>query len=1099
MRMEDGHNYQPVMIRTLLQNKGKATRDEIKYQLHKANPLLPQDHFNDSPVFDVLTKSNLVAEYDEQEKIFKLLDYETISVANKAVMVRYCNEKIENPFGIKLKEINLDELISEFREWLKTDKIIKQKKIIEKEKKEVQDLMQELSTMDKKSSEFTELVLYGLLPNYKSRFAKRISTFPVFLNIKLFLKNYNYSDDEWTKIANMIYDLASKSQKEPDKLGQWIEEFVSDKIHTRMIQCGSISPILFCINDSFPVINNKIIRTYKEFSIAFGWDDKMSQKFESYIANIEKCKKLIDFLGIIEVKDLAVFDLFCWWYDEIKKADEVEEVKEEEEEGGFSRTGLEEIQYDQFLSSIDLENLKKLEPHVLRNPERIKIGELLQICKNGKWQLPNFQRYFDWNKTDIRDLLDSVFRDFYIGSLLLWEIDKEPSLKLIPILGAKLPNDDVRTDMIILDGQQRITSLYYAIKGVTEPTKNIKKPIYYYINLRRFLEGHEDKNIVMSEQKLTREESIKTLYFPFYELEKHAEWIDAFEDAVGNQENYAKVKDVWRFIERKLKHFIEGFEIPYVTLPSTVDLPQVTDIFEQLNTKGKTLSVFDILIATLSKYDIDLRQLWDDAVRNYPLLKEYNSRDKLPIYILQSIALSYHHLSLCSRNDLLKMYQTIIEPKNLSFEEIWDEMTQWVYMAILKLENLRDGFGVKGRKSLPYLPTIPILASFLRKNASREDKVECLSKINMWYWSSIFSEMYSSGVDTQLTTDYREMVGWEEDGNKILGWIDDESKIIKSVEKFRREFPATLDLRSIERENNATYRGILSLLALEGAPDFDTNLNLENALENDKHHIFPKKPFGDFKNVNSILNITWLSDETNRKIIRDKKPSTYIQNFVKEKYGGNEEKFQKVLEKHFINEKSFEHMFNDNFEGFISEREKIIRSKIGDLIGLKSYQPPQTLLSPETPFDNEMIIEETFKKCEEYIHWPDKYFRTKGLKWLRNYLQKDKVKEIKILTSIDTVTEELRDLFKAFRKQMSNDDVSCHMRVIVDNKLKGQIHGRWLITKDDCFSFQSVDTVSRGAYDEIRGGAARPPFDEWWKSSLDIIDDWNKINDKKNS
>ena len=287
----------------------------------------------------------------------------------------------------------------------------------------------------------------------------------------------------------------------------------------------------------------------------------------------------------------------------------------------------------------------------------------------------------------------------------------------------------------------------------------------------------------------------------------------------------------------------------------------------------------------------------------------------------------------------------------------------------------------------------------------------------------------------------------------------------------------------------------MSLLALEGAPDFETGLTLENARGNDLHHIFPKKRFDSSKIINSILNMTWLSDETNRKISA-KYPSKYIQEFIDTKFKDKDE-FFKVLKQHFINEKAFEHMLKDDFEAFASEREKIIFTKISELIGIKETEKQKTLLSPEAPFDNEIIIEETFKKCDEYVHWPDKYFRTKGLKWLRNYLQKDKVKEIKILTSIDTVTEELRDLFKAFRKQMSSDEISCEMRVITDNKLKGQIHGRWLITKDDCFTFQSVDTVSRGAYDEIRGGAARPPFDEWWKDSLDIIDDWNKIQDSK--
>ena len=98
MRMHDNLNYQPVMIRTLIQNNGKATKEEIKFQLHKANTEHPIEYFSDSPVFDVLTKSHPVAEFIESEKSYRLLDFESYSVPQKAVIVRYCNQKIEkNP------------------------------------------------------------------------------------------------------------------------------------------------------------------------------------------------------------------------------------------------------------------------------------------------------------------------------------------------------------------------------------------------------------------------------------------------------------------------------------------------------------------------------------------------------------------------------------------------------------------------------------------------------------------------------------------------------------------------------------------------------------------------------------------------------------------------------------------------------------------------------------------------------------------------------------------------------------------------------------------------------------------------------------------
>ena len=820
----------------------------------------------------------------------------------------------------------MEEIVAEFKEWLGSEEAIKLCKDMEEEKHQVRELMRELAILDKKSSDFTETVLYGLLPYHKSKFAKRESTFPVFMNIKLFLKTYGYDDDDWNMIANMVYDLASKCQDEPNNLELWIKEFTADKKYSRRLQCGSISPILFCVNDSFPTVNSKVVNTYNDISQELGWSDRLSSKLEDYASSIEKCRKLIGAIGIAEMTNMVIFDLFCWWYDTRRKRGG-DETSEEDEHEGVSKPILEDVSYEYLLQSIDLKALRR-KPNVLRSPERIKVGELLQVCQSGKWRLPNFQRYFDWKKTDIRDLLESIFKDYYVGSLLLWESSEDIPLKIIPIHGVRQPDGgDIRTDMIILDGQQRITSLYYAIKGTEEPSKNIKKPVYFYINFERYLTGHEEGNIVILERKLSQDETIKKLHFPFYELERYHAWVDSFEDHADSNGDYKKMKEIRRLIEKKLRHFIDEFEIPYVVLPNTVELPQMADIFERINTRGKALSVFDILIATLSKYDIDLRRLWDDTRKKFPRMDEYNSRDKLPIYILQSIALVNHDRSLCGREDLLKIYSTVIEPNGLSFDLVWDDMAQWVDRAIQKIENKIDGYGVRNRKSLPYLPVIPILAALLKAIDTKKAKIDCNEKLDMWYWSTVFSEAYSSGVDTKITADYREM----------LAWFDDD-KTAKSVDKFRREFHATTNLREVERENNAVYRGVLSLFALKGAPDFNTGLTLGNAPENDKHHIFPKKPFSSSRHTNSILNMTWLSDNTNRHIVRAKKPSTYIKEFLQDKYSNDVNKLLGVLEKHYIDKKGYECMLNDNFDGFIKEREKAILSKIAKLVGIGQKQ-----------------------------------------------------------------------------------------------------------------------------------------------------------------
>jgi hypothetical protein len=144
------------------------------------------------------------------------------------------DEKIAStdiPYDTSYAGLTKDEIpniITEFKTWLGSDAARKHLETIEREKQDVKNLMNKLNSMDKDSAEFIDEVLYGLLPYSKTKHAKRVSTFPVFFNVKQFFKNYRYEDADWKKIANMIYSLASKLQQYPDRLDQWIKDLEGD-------------------------------------------------------------------------------------------------------------------------------------------------------------------------------------------------------------------------------------------------------------------------------------------------------------------------------------------------------------------------------------------------------------------------------------------------------------------------------------------------------------------------------------------------------------------------------------------------------------------------------------------------------------------------------------------------------------------------------------------------------------------------------------------------------------------------------------------------------------------------------------------------------
>lgn len=991
----------------------------------------------------------------------------------------------------------IKDILNQFKEYLESNEAKEHIRSMGKEKKEVQKLMEKLSRMDKKNPEFTELVLYGLLPYSNTKVAKRVSSFPAFMNVKAFFGEYNYSDEEWNLVANSIFDLCLNFQKDPNRLSDHIHEFTRDK-YSRRLQCGSITPILFCLNDSFPIVNNRVIRTFRSLKLIMGEKDKLSQKLADYPESIEKIDKLE--LGSELLGNRDYQDLFFYWYDSEILSEERRAAREETEEGETARETEEEVKREEidmndFIEQVNLEKGFDSSPHSLGDPQRIKIREIISRSSEARWVLPHFQRYFDWKKGDVRDFWESVFNDYYVGSFLLWDTGRNPELGIQPILGVTKSEEDIKADSIILDGQQRITSLHYAVKGPKFALRGSKVPLYLYVNFHEYFNKDSRNGVIeFHTEQIRREDSFKRMLFPLFELEKHNKWIDDFEDYLLSQtKNEKKVRKIRRVVDRKLEHMWEGFEIPFIALPESMELFEVTDIFENINTKGKLLSVFDLLIARLYKNEIELKKMWDATLKNYSKISTYfKTMPKIPIYILQAISLLYEKSSSTRRADVLDIYKNIYyDNPDRDFQEDWDDVADYMNKAIEKLENMRDGFGVKDQKELPFAPMIPVLTALLKVIDEKENKAECYKKLSKWYWSAVFTNAYSSAADSQMSLDFRE----------VKKWFDNQKELPRVVTQMAREISIS-SFRDIQSKSNAKYKGIMSLIALERAKDFDTSQALENARGNDKDHIFPKSfdfGFGSNKYVHSILNMTWMSKDTNRKIKRYKKPSLYVKEFVETKYNNDKTQFAGILKTHLISQRAFDYLLEDKFDEFLLEREKTIISKIKEITSYEKLGTEKTLILPSTPYTNRVIFSDTLNSCDEYVYWVDKYFSKKGLRQLSESISGN-IKKIRIITSIDRINESFRNLFRDFKKEMSNKNVDCELRVMIDSKTTSSIHDRFIITKYDAYNIPSPDIIARGQLSEISKSANRErlkkEFENLWSKSKDIIQDWNEIRDE---
>lgn len=739
----------------------------------------------------------------------------------------------------------------------------------------------------------------------------------------------------------------------------------------------------------------------------------------------------------------------------------------------------------------------------IETPDKMHLGKLIDELGDGKYVIPDFQREFEWLPWDVVELLKSIFDDCYIGTLLLWRSSHENQdlLKCEPIYGFE---GKANSEHIVLDGQQRLSALYYSFFAPKKSYPRRKSRCFFLVNLKDILAENFGESIyyewgnkrildLVSNKIRQFEEKI----FPLCILgQKSHAWIRWMEDYQKYWTKKIGSKDAETEREKIDKFFgemIDQYDISYIELDRNIEVAKVCDIFTRLNSTGMELTIFDLMNAMLRPKDIYLKKMWRAVSVDLNVADD----EKMRLYLLQTMSIlkqgycapKYLYYLVPASQKIIKLDDgtkkkvTLINTPE-EFIELWNFVVERVKDTIKILQNPRD-FGAINARFLPYPTMIPILTAINVDKEKYSERKEIESKIKKWYWSSIFTKNYSSAVESQATKDFYDMRKWFADDNNYPGVIEQCNNEINY-----------LDLKSEDNQSSSIYKAIFDILILKGAKDWNKFVLPEYSKLAD-HHIVPyswgRKNIG--LEINSILNRTPLADETNRKIIRDRLPNVYLQEmFTKAK---KKEDIYKLLETHLISRKGVEILLRKNFskndyKEFMEERKKTILKEIKNILEIGDESEQMPLMSPETPFSNRLQMERIIKSCDDYLFWVDKYFSLEGLKFLSQFLDTNEVKEVKILTSIEKSDESFRSLFKSFKSEMKNKGVDCALR-IMSRKIGSQIHDRWIVSQDKCFNAPSPDVVARGQYSEFKETENKPPFERWWEESSDIIKDWEAI------
>jgi hypothetical protein len=483
--------------------------------------------------------------------------------------------------------------------------------------------------------------------------------------------------------------------------------------------------------------------------------------------------------------------------------------------------------------------------------------------------------------------------------------------------GAPSPAAGHRATFLILDGQQRLTSLYHALYGRGETR--------YFLDLTKADQDRElsneltltFKNASDGEPELERSLELQATdrKLPLSVICGREggfwKWKDDASGLLPENERRDFDSLCRRLWDSRLKNW-EQYRFPVVTLKETTSLEALCAIFETLNMSGVKLGVFELMTAKAWKFDVNLRDLWDSARDQYPELDVY---EVPPYQILQSIALVAK--GSCSRKDILSLTKQ-------DFDDYWDTIVEQSYEGLV---HLSTRCGVMSRRWLPTPSIMAPLAAILfhARLAHGPERGRRQQQISRWIWCSIFSRRYEAAANTRAEKDVRDMKVWFEGGQTP-----------EVIEQFRFD---PVVLKQTYKPASPIYKGVicLTLSTTPKALDFHTNGEITEALVRsgriEDHHLFPKKflknSLGVTKKekVNCVLNRTLIHEQTNRAIA-GRAPSRYLDEICEEF------DVDTVLESHLIPTGPRSTLRTDDFGGFIKDRQAMIVAEIRRVTGL---------------------------------------------------------------------------------------------------------------------------------------------------------------------
>ena len=515
-------------------------------------------------------------------------------------------------------------------------------------------------------------------------------------------------------------------------------------------------------------------------------------------------------------------------------------------------------------------------------PDRYQFPRLISKVEDGTLKLPAFQREFVWPIEKTIDLLDSIARRYPIGTFLLWQTNERlRSVKQIG--GLELPETPAgENTRYILDGQQRITSLYAATHQVT-------------------IEGRKYNLCVDLDKPETEAEYI------FHAMDPDGERFVLVSDLLGD--GYGRIADYLTPERRERLHALRERirEYPFsFTLIEGGDLDAVCDIFERVNNSGVALSVFDLLVAKTWSEDTDassgfnLRDEFENLKEELEAI-EYDDLAEAEITRLAGALIRGD----CSRKAIL----------DISREEMrsqWQTIRGGISSAV---DFIRASLHVPTSRLLPYSALVVPIAYFFAKGQFKPPNPKQTNWLRRYFFLGGLAARFQYAVPGALSYDISNLI------DPLL----------------RGEFPdiphalPDLSAETISKTplslGSAYCRSLLCLLAAKRPLDFRSGYEvhlqrkfLKQANSKQYHHVFPKAYLRRTlrHEGNVVANIAFVSADSNRRI-GAQPPSHYLAEYSEENPG-----WDRILAAHAVSQAGWQALQDNDYMTFIEERARAL-------------------------------------------------------------------------------------------------------------------------------------------------------------------------------